>query len=134
MNIVKATFYFKDGTVLYVNSDEGIYNNKTLDMIFKEYPDLQRYMPAVLTTITKYIPSELVDNFHHFEGLLNQFMTIYRSNSTTEEKIQKIQEMFGDMLSNDDIKELFTILDNTFNTMQNNLSNYPKHLLNKNQD
>ena len=36
MNIVKATFYFKDGTVLYVNSDEGIYNNKTLDMIFKE--------------------------------------------------------------------------------------------------
>ncbi len=40
MNIVKATFYFKDGTVLYVNSDEGIYNNKTLDMIFKENVNL----------------------------------------------------------------------------------------------
>ena len=35
MQIVEATFYFKDGTILYVNSDEGIYNNKSLDMIFK---------------------------------------------------------------------------------------------------
>ena len=34
MNFVEATFYFKDDTVLNVISDEGIYNNKTLDMIF----------------------------------------------------------------------------------------------------
>ena len=33
---VKATFYFKDDTILYVVSDTGLYNNKTLDMIFKK--------------------------------------------------------------------------------------------------
>ena len=32
---VDATFYFKDGTVLKVFSDYGIYNNKTLDMDFE---------------------------------------------------------------------------------------------------
>ncbi len=32
---VDATFYFKDGTVLRVFSDYGIYNNKTLDMDFE---------------------------------------------------------------------------------------------------
>ena len=31
---VNAVFYIKDGTELYVKSDNGIYNNKTLDMIF----------------------------------------------------------------------------------------------------
>ena len=34
MRIVNATFYFKDGTTLYVKADDGIYNNKTLDMDF----------------------------------------------------------------------------------------------------
>ena len=34
MELVEATFYFKDDTVLYVWSDKGIYNNKTLDMKF----------------------------------------------------------------------------------------------------
>ena len=32
---VEATFYFKDNTVLFVWSDQGIYNNKSLDMKFK---------------------------------------------------------------------------------------------------
>ncbi len=36
LKFVDATFYFKDDTILYVYSDYGIYNNKTLDMIFKE--------------------------------------------------------------------------------------------------
>ena len=31
---VEATFYFKDDTVLFVRSDEGKYNNRTLDMNF----------------------------------------------------------------------------------------------------
>ena len=31
---VDAVFYFKDDTILYVSSEEGVYNNKTLDMIF----------------------------------------------------------------------------------------------------
>tara|TARA_B100000524_G_scaffold335405_1_gene224590 strand:- start:9 stop:629 length:621 start_codon:yes stop_codon:yes gene_type:complete len=36
MKVVKSVFYFKDDTVLYVNADKGIYNNKTLDMIFEK--------------------------------------------------------------------------------------------------
>ncbi len=35
MKAVNAIFYFKDNTVLYVWSDEGIYNNKNFDMEFK---------------------------------------------------------------------------------------------------
>tara|TARA_B100000674_G_scaffold63124_1_gene43795 strand:- start:35 stop:640 length:606 start_codon:yes stop_codon:yes gene_type:complete len=34
MKYVEAFFYFKDGTVLKILSDRGIYNNKTLDMNF----------------------------------------------------------------------------------------------------
>jgi hypothetical protein len=34
MKEVVATFYLKDNTVLTVNSDEGLYNNVTLDMNF----------------------------------------------------------------------------------------------------
>ncbi len=33
---VETKFYFKDGTILKVFSDEGIYNNKTLDMNFSK--------------------------------------------------------------------------------------------------
>ena len=31
---VEAVFYFKDDTILYVLSDEGVYNNRSLDMSF----------------------------------------------------------------------------------------------------
>ncbi len=34
MTSVRAFFYFKDDTVLEVSSDNGLYNNKTLDMLF----------------------------------------------------------------------------------------------------
>ncbi len=34
MKSVEAIFYFKDDTILYVWSDEGLYNNRTLDMNF----------------------------------------------------------------------------------------------------
>ena len=34
MKLVTAKFYFKDGTLLSVASNSGIYNNKTLDMFF----------------------------------------------------------------------------------------------------
>ncbi len=34
MEIVEAVFYFKDNTILYIWSDTGVYNNKTLDMNF----------------------------------------------------------------------------------------------------
>ena len=36
MNFVSAVFYFKDNTTLRVTSDEGSYNNKTLDMLFSK--------------------------------------------------------------------------------------------------
>ena len=36
MRVINATFYFKDGTTLYVKADNGIYNNKTLDMKFEQ--------------------------------------------------------------------------------------------------
>ena len=35
MKIVEAVFYFKDDTILYVKSNNGVYNNKTLDMKFE---------------------------------------------------------------------------------------------------
>lgn len=35
MKAVNAIFYFKDETILKVVSDAGVYNNKTLDMIFE---------------------------------------------------------------------------------------------------
>ena len=35
MKFVEAIFYFKDNTVLNVKSNEGIYNNRTLDMNFE---------------------------------------------------------------------------------------------------
>ena len=36
MKKVVSKFYLKDNTVLTVTSEEGIYNNITLDMIFKK--------------------------------------------------------------------------------------------------
>ena len=35
MKFVEAIFYFKDNTVLNVKSNEGVYNNRTLDMDFE---------------------------------------------------------------------------------------------------
>lgn len=34
MKFVKAKFFFSDNTVLLITSNKGVYNNKTLDMIF----------------------------------------------------------------------------------------------------
>lgn len=36
MNDVSSVFYFKDDTVLYIWSDEGVYNNRSLDMEFNK--------------------------------------------------------------------------------------------------
>ena len=36
MKIVNSVFYFKDCTNLYVKADNGIYNNRTLDMKFEQ--------------------------------------------------------------------------------------------------
>ena len=36
MKMVNAIFYFKDGTTLFIESERGIYNNKSLDMTFED--------------------------------------------------------------------------------------------------
>ena len=36
MKFVNAVFYFKDDTTLFVTSDKGTYNNKSLDMVFEK--------------------------------------------------------------------------------------------------
>lgn len=36
MKLVEAKFYFKDGAVLNINSDRGVYNNRTLDIEFND--------------------------------------------------------------------------------------------------
>ena len=36
MNYVEAFFYFKDDTILRVFSEKGVYNNKSLDMVFSK--------------------------------------------------------------------------------------------------
>ena len=36
MNFVNAIFYFKDNTTLIIDSDKGVYNNKSLDMVFEK--------------------------------------------------------------------------------------------------
>ena len=36
MKSVEANFFFKDDTILRVKSEKGIYNNKTLDMVFTD--------------------------------------------------------------------------------------------------
>ena len=48
MKFVDAIFYFKDDTILIVNSEFGTYNNKTLDMVFEKnvkanYQDSELY-------------------------------------------------------------------------------------------
>jgi LPS export ABC transporter protein LptC len=54
MKTVEATFYFKDDTTLKLNSEKGTYNNKTLDMVFKN--KVKAY----------YIDSELYANKAHY--------------------------------------------------------------------
>ena len=36
MKQVEASFYFKDDTILKIFSEKGVYNNKSLDMLFKK--------------------------------------------------------------------------------------------------
>tara|TARA_Y200000002_G_C22615791_1_gene635937 strand:+ start:620 stop:1222 length:603 start_codon:yes stop_codon:yes gene_type:complete len=63
MKFVEVNFYFKDETTLNVFSDEGIYNNKTLDMIFEK--NVKAY----------YEGSELLADKANYSNL-NGFLTI----------------------------------------------------------
>ena len=64
MSVVKATFYFKDETILYVWSDKGIYNNKTLDMNFEK------------NVKAKYLSSELFAEKAEYSNSKN-YLSIY---------------------------------------------------------
>ena len=66
MKIVDAVFYFKDGTILYVKADTGIYNNKTLDMKFAQ------------NVRANYINSELFANKAEYSNT-KSFLSIYEN-------------------------------------------------------
>ena len=36
MTVMNGVFYFKDGSILYIESDKGVYNNKTFDIKFRD--------------------------------------------------------------------------------------------------
>tara|TARA_Y100000996_G_scaffold399763_1_gene369101 strand:- start:374 stop:976 length:603 start_codon:yes stop_codon:yes gene_type:complete len=66
MKDVSATFYFKDNTVLYVWSDEGIYNNKNFDMKFDK------------KVKAEYMNSKLFAEKAHYSNTEN-FLSIYEN-------------------------------------------------------
>lgn len=91
MKSVNATFYFKDGSILYVNSNKGRYNNKTLDMIFED------------NVKAKYNQSELFANKAEYLNKIG-FLTI-------SEKV-KVKDSRGTMYAD---KLLFDIKNQTLN-------------------
>ena len=91
MKSVNATFYFKDGSMLYVNSNKGRYNNKTLDMIFED------------NIKAKYNQSELFANKAEYSNKIG-FLTI-------SEKV-KVKDSRGTMYAD---KLLFDIKNQTLN-------------------
>ena len=66
MKVVDAIFYFKDGTILYVKADNGIYNNKTLDMKFEQ------------NVKANYMNSELFADKAEYSNTKN-FLSIYEN-------------------------------------------------------
>ena len=58
MKSVNAVFYFKDDTILYVSSDDGIYNNKTLDMSFEKNVKAKYQGSELFAENAKYSNSE----------------------------------------------------------------------------
>ena len=57
MKFVDAVFYFKDDTILTINSEFGTYNNKTLDMVFEKnvkanYQDSELYGDKIVYSNT----------------------------------------------------------------------------------
>ncbi len=73
MKIVDAVFYFKDGTILYVKADTGIYNNKTLDMKFEQ------------NVKANYINSELFANKAEYSNT-KSFLSIYENVRINDKK------------------------------------------------
>ena len=73
MKIMKGIFYFKDGTILTVTGDYGKYNNKTMDMEFKN------------NVVAKYIDNILyADNLNYMNS--KNMLTIYGNVKTESVK------------------------------------------------
>ncbi len=85
MNVVNATFYFKDDTILNVWSDTGIYNTKTLDMRFEK------------NIKAKYLGSELFAEKAEYSNSEN-YLSIYEN--------VKINDIKGNLIAD---KLLFDI-------------------------
>ena len=73
MEVVEATFYFKDGTILYVWSDQAVYNNKNLDMKFEK------------NVRAEYLGSELFSNMADYSNSEN-YLSIYDNVRINHEK------------------------------------------------
>ena len=73
MKFVEVKFYFKDETILNVSSEKGVYNNKTLDMIFEK--NVQAF----------YEGSELLADKADYSNL-NSFLTITDNVVVTDER------------------------------------------------
>ena len=73
MKIVEATFYFKDGTVLYIWSDQAIYNNKNLDRKFEK------------NVRAEYLDSELFANMADYSNTEN-YLSIYDNVRINDER------------------------------------------------
>ena len=73
MKVMKGVFYFKDGTILTVTGDYGKYNNKTMDMEFKN------------NVVAKYIDNILyADNLNYMNS--KNMLTIYGNVKTESVK------------------------------------------------
>ena len=99
MKGVNATFYFKDGTILIISSDQGEYNNKTLDITFEG------------NVKALYNESELYAERAEFSNSEN-FLTVSRN--------VKIIDTRGNMFAD---KLLFDLKDKTLNitSLENNM-------------
>ena len=73
MKSVEVKFYFKDETILNVLSDSGVYNNKTLDMVFEK--NVKAF----------YEGSELLADKANYSNL-NSFLTISDNVIVTDKK------------------------------------------------
>ena len=73
MKSVEVKFYFKDETVLNVLSDSGVYNNKTLDMVFEK--NVKAF----------YEGSELLADKANYSNL-NSFLTVSDNVIVTDKK------------------------------------------------
>jgi len=75
MKDVSSIFYFKDGTVLYVYADKGVYNNKSLNMVFQN------------NVIAKYLDNELFAQNAEYSNS-ESYLSIYGSVKINSKKGQ----------------------------------------------